>query len=69
VLREVLGEARDMGYEICGLSESPLRGPKGNVEFLAWLRLPAKPVKGNIEDFLQNLREENSMQQQEEHDA
>lgn len=39
VLQEVLGEAIAQGYTVCGLLRSPLLGPKGNVEFLAWLRL------------------------------
>jgi 23S rRNA (cytidine1920-2'-O)/16S rRNA (cytidine1409-2'-O)-methyltransferase len=37
VLREVLEFATSMGLGVCGLRRSPLTGPKGNVEFLAWL--------------------------------
>jgi 23S rRNA (cytidine1920-2'-O)/16S rRNA (cytidine1409-2'-O)-methyltransferase len=37
VLLEVLTFAQDEGFNICGLMRSPLLGPKGNVEFLAWL--------------------------------
>jgi 23S rRNA (cytidine1920-2'-O)/16S rRNA (cytidine1409-2'-O)-methyltransferase len=40
VLVEVLGAAQAAGYGLHGLIRSPLLGPKGNVEFLAWLRLP-----------------------------
>jgi len=38
VLLEVLGVARREGLGAAGLIRSPLRGPKGNAEFLAWLR-------------------------------
>jgi 23S rRNA (cytidine1920-2'-O)/16S rRNA (cytidine1409-2'-O)-methyltransferase len=37
VLREVLSDAQKLGFRLKGLMASPLRGPKGNVEFLAWL--------------------------------
>ncbi len=37
VLREVLEFAASIGLGACGLRRSPLTGPKGNVEFLAWL--------------------------------
>ncbi len=39
VLMEVLTFAQDAGYHLLGLARSPVRGPKGNVEFLGWLGL------------------------------
>ncbi len=36
VLRDVLNEADRLGLGLRGLTPSPLRGPAGNVEFLAW---------------------------------
>ncbi len=39
VLLEVLSFAREQGYSLKGLARSPVLGPKGNVEFLAWLAL------------------------------
>jgi 23S rRNA (cytidine1920-2'-O)/16S rRNA (cytidine1409-2'-O)-methyltransferase len=36
-LLEVLGFARSQGFALRGLIRSPLLGPKGNTEFLAWL--------------------------------
>lgn len=41
VLLDVLEAAQSMGFAICGLIASPLRGAAGNVEFLAWLRYGA----------------------------
>jgi 23S rRNA (cytidine1920-2'-O)/16S rRNA (cytidine1409-2'-O)-methyltransferase len=46
VLLHVLGFAQDAGFQIRGLIKSPLLGPKGNVEFLAWLYQASKD--GNI---------------------
>jgi 23S rRNA (cytidine1920-2'-O)/16S rRNA (cytidine1409-2'-O)-methyltransferase len=37
VLLHVLGFAQNEGLQIRGLIKSPLLGPKGNAEFLAWL--------------------------------
>ncbi len=39
VLGDILGYAQDRNWAIAGLIRSPLLGPKGNVEFLAWLKL------------------------------
>jgi len=39
VLSEVLTFAKVEGFSLRGLVKSPLTGPKGNVEFLAWLEL------------------------------
>ena len=38
VLLDVLGYAQTEGFQILGLIKSPLLGPKGNTEFLVWLR-------------------------------
>ena len=39
VLLDVLSFALKQTYSLCGLLRSPLLGPKGNMEFLAWLSL------------------------------
>ena len=36
VLERVLGIAAGLNLGLCGLMISPLRGPAGNTEFLAW---------------------------------
>jgi len=40
VLDDVLAAAETDGYSLRGLLASPLRGPAGNIEFLAWLVWP-----------------------------
>ena len=57
VLEEVLSFAEGQGWCVAGLIESPLRGPKGNVEFLAWLKLAGSPAdwRGQVEAVLARL--------------
>jgi len=43
VLHDILGFAKDNGFNIRGLLKSPLLGPKGNAEFLVWLDLAQDP--------------------------
>jgi 23S rRNA (cytidine1920-2'-O)/16S rRNA (cytidine1409-2'-O)-methyltransferase len=52
VLTDVLAFALQQGYGICGLIRSPITGPKGNIEFLAWLEYPGvqtDPLGGFID--------------------
>lgn len=43
VLHRVLGFALDNGYRILGLDYSPVKGPEGNIEYLAWLAFESGP--------------------------
>jgi 23S rRNA (cytidine1920-2'-O)/16S rRNA (cytidine1409-2'-O)-methyltransferase len=54
VLLDVLGFARLQGYAVRGLIRSPLMGPKGNTEFLAWLEHRVEPA-GSIEELIDQL--------------
>ncbi|MFH1908325.1 MAG: TlyA family RNA methyltransferase [Chloroflexota bacterium] len=49
VLTDVLAFAQNEGLGVRGLIKSPLTGPKGNVEFLAWLK---RGEKGGIVESL-----------------
>ena len=44
VLLDVLAFAQSVGFGIKGLVRSPIQGPKGNVEFLAWLGNRIQPA-------------------------
>lgn len=44
VLRDVLGFAAELGIGPRGLARSPITGPAGNVEFLAWLQAGGAPL-------------------------
>jgi 23S rRNA (cytidine1920-2'-O)/16S rRNA (cytidine1409-2'-O)-methyltransferase len=52
VLDEVLTFAQAQGFATRGLIRSPLKGPAGNIEFLAWLGwgdgAPGKPIEALI---------------------
>ena len=37
VIRKVLDYASEIGYTVCGLDYSPIKGPEGNIEYLAYL--------------------------------
>lgn len=53
VLFDVLTFAQDLGFAVAGLVQSPLHGPKGNIEFLAWLKYPGEP--GEIEKLIDSI--------------
>lgn len=57
VLEEVLGFAVQEGFEVGGLIRSPLLGPKGNSEFLAWLLTPVRGMGANPEDLIREALE------------
>ncbi len=40
VIDEIKQAASEQGYEVAGVTESPLLGPKGNKEFLIYLKAP-----------------------------
>jgi len=54
VLEDVLRFCRDSGFGPLGLMRSPLRGPKGNVEFLLWARegVPGSDLGAALEQVL-----------------
>jgi 23S rRNA (cytidine1920-2'-O)/16S rRNA (cytidine1409-2'-O)-methyltransferase len=54
VLLDVLAFANQQGYAIRGLIRSPLMGPKGNTEFLAWLEYTGASEM-RIEDLVGRL--------------
>jgi len=56
VLAEVLGAASAAGFGCFGLTASPLKGPAGNIEFLAALR-PGEP-SANLGSMIDNAMRE-----------
>jgi 23S rRNA (cytidine1920-2'-O)/16S rRNA (cytidine1409-2'-O)-methyltransferase len=55
VMEEVLNFAREQGFIICGLTTSPLKGPAGNIEFLAWLGWGSSAVSQDIPILIQSV--------------
>ena len=57
VLHEVLTKISQIGFSIQGLSFSPIRGPEGNIEFLAYLDLSEISSVSIEEEAIQRLVE------------
>jgi len=55
VLEDVLASAGNDGFSAAGLIPSPLKGPAGNIEFLAYLRLGEKSGEENIRKMITAL--------------
>ncbi|MBK9005942.1 MAG: TlyA family RNA methyltransferase [Anaerolineae bacterium] len=55
VLLDVLSFAQNEGFGIRGLIKSPLLGPKGNVEFLAWMDQASNPERSDLDSLLRKL--------------
>lgn len=54
VLEDVLSYASNTGFQIRGLTRSPIKGPAGNIEFLAWLSCGYPDVpKTNLDELIQ----------------
>ena len=39
VIEKILSFAENLGYKICGLDYSPIKGPEGNIEYLAHMKI------------------------------
>ncbi len=56
VLSKVLAFAQAEGYTVRGLIQSPLKGPAGNIEFLAWLQHSSHDgVREDIERLIDQI--------------
>ena len=54
VIENVLGYAKEAGFEILGLDYSPIRGPEGNIEYLMHLG-KGKPGMEVTGEFINSL--------------
>jgi 23S rRNA (cytidine1920-2'-O)/16S rRNA (cytidine1409-2'-O)-methyltransferase len=57
VLEDVLRSAGSAGFTVAGLIASPLKGPAGNIEFLAHLQMGTRPDGENIQKMVDALFE------------
>jgi 23S rRNA (cytidine1920-2'-O)/16S rRNA (cytidine1409-2'-O)-methyltransferase len=58
VLHDVLEAAQAEGYTVRGLIPSPLKGPAGNIEFLAWLSLGEAHGTPPVDDLVSGAVEQ-----------
>ncbi len=49
VIEKVLGFVKDNGFSLCGLDYSPIKGPEGNIEYLAYIKKDTKAQDINID--------------------
>lgn len=57
VLRNVTDFLTESGFGIIGLTFSPIKGPKGNIEFLAYVRLGCKSAEFDINEIVDQAHE------------
>jgi len=62
VIREVLEFSVGLGFGVRGLTTSPLKGPAGNIEFLAWLRLGDEAVNFPVDSTITALFAKNLLE-------
>lgn len=61
VINNVAGYARESGFYVSGLAYSPVRGPEGNIEYLAWLTKEDKGFEINDNIVSELVAESHSM--------
>lgn len=49
VIEEVISFAKEIGFVICGLTYSPVKGPEGNIEYLMWASNDSGSEEGDIQ--------------------
>ena len=57
VIRETIAFADGIGFEVSGLSFSPITGPKGNIEFLLYMKKTGTKNDASMHKIAQNVTE------------
>lgn len=57
VLETFIAEAAAIGFVLQGLTFSPVRGPEGNIEYLAWLGKEGLAIEADCEDVVRRSHE------------
>ena len=58
VLEAFIADADALGFSLAGLDYSPVRGPEGNIEYLAWLKTSGESVSPDCEDVVRRSHAE-----------
>lgn len=53
VIEQVIGYANENGFSVGGLDYSPIKGPKGNIEYLLYITKKAQPETWNTEQTVE----------------
>ncbi len=57
VLENFIEAAGGLGFSVAGMSFSPVRGPEGNIEYLAWLKTEGESVPVDCADIVRQSHE------------
>lgn len=57
VLEDFIAALGPMGFSLAGLTFSPVRGPEGNIEYLAWLQTEGESVAADCGDIVRQSHE------------
>lgn len=57
VLENFVASAAGLGFAVAGMSFSPVRGPEGNIEYLAWLKVQGESVDIDCGDIVRQSHE------------
>lgn len=58
VLEDFVASLDGMGFALAGLDYSPVRGPEGNIEYLAWLRTRGDGIEPDCGEIVRRSHEE-----------
>lgn len=58
VLEDFVGSAGELGFVVAGLDYSPVRGPEGNIEYLAWLKTEGENASVDCADVVRRSHAE-----------
>ena len=57
VISNVINCVKELGYIVCGLTFSSIKGPAGNIEYLIWISTKGDEIAYSIEELV-NLAHE-----------
>ena len=57
VINKIINYAREIGFEICGMDFSPIKGPEGNTEYLLYLQKNGKDKDICYKEFNKEVEE------------
>lgn len=57
VLEDFIARLDDLGFVLAGMEFSPVRGPEGNIEYLAWLKTGGESLTVDCEELVRRSHE------------
>lgn len=58
VLEGFIGVLPELGFSLAGLTFSPVRGPEGNIEYLAWLKTGGESIEADCAEIVRQSHKE-----------